>query len=161
VTLLGPDGKQVLEVDTPNDDRGQERFSWIVETSGKYRMEVRPLKKDAAAGRYEVKVVELRAATDRDRALAEARKLLDEVASLQNQRKYGLAISLAERALAIQEKALGTQHLIVAQSLNRLASLYNDTLDYAKAEPLYQRALAIQEKALGPDHPDAATAIYN
>src|SRR5262245_10250956 len=161
VTLLGADSKQILEVDTPNGDRGPEPVSWIAETDGAYLLSVRPLKKDAAAGRYEVKIVELRAATDRDRALAEARRLLNEATSLKGQRKDALAISLAERALAIQENALGTEHLIIAQSLNKLASLYHDKFDYAKAEPLYLRAIAIQEKVLGPEHTDVADSLYN
>jgi tetratricopeptide (TPR) repeat protein len=117
VTLLGPDGKQILEVDSPNGDRGPEPVSWIVETSGDYRLAVRSLKKDAASGRYEVKVVELRAATDRDRAMAEAHKLFNEAASLQGKGKYAEAISLAERALAIQETALSSSSLIARSIL--------------------------------------------
>ncbi len=161
VTLFGPDGKQILEVDSPNGDRGPEPFSWIVETAGDYRLSVRSLKKDAAAGRYEVKVIELREATDRDLALAEARDLLDEAASLQGQRKSSDAIPFVERALSLQENAVGAEHPIIAQSLNKLASLYNDKLDYAMAEQLYQRAIAIQEKALRPDHPDLADSLMN
>ena len=58
-----------------------------------------------------------------------------------------------QRALAIEEKALGPEHPDVATSLNNLAELYRDQGKYGEAEPLYQRALAIDEKALGPDHP--------
>ncbi len=161
VTLFGPDGKQLIEVDSPNGDRGPEPVSWIVETAGDYRLSARSLKKDAAAGRYEVKVVELRAATYRDRRLVEALKLLNEATNLQGQRKHALAISLAKRAVAIQEKALGTESPIVAQSLNKLAALHQDKFDYASAEPIYQRAIAIQEKALGPESPDLANSLYN
>jgi CHAT domain-containing protein len=161
VTLLGPDGKQILEVDSPNGDRGPEPVSWIVEIAGDYRLAVRSLKKDAASGRYEVKVVELRAATDRDRAMAEAHKLFNEAASLQGKGKYAEAISLAERALTIQETALGTEHPLVAKSLNNLGKLYDDKGNDAKAEALYQRALAILEKSLGPEHPNVAKSLNN
>jgi tetratricopeptide (TPR) repeat protein len=58
-----------------------------------------------------------------------------------------------ERALAIWQKALGSEHPDVALSLNGLAGLYAKQDQYAKAESLYQRALAIREKALGPEHP--------
>src|SRR3954454_17748946 len=51
------------------------------------------------------------------------------------------------------EKALGSNHPDVAQSLNNLAGLYDSQGKHAEAEPLYQRSLAICEKALGPDHP--------
>ena len=49
----------------------------------------------------------------------------------------------------------------MAQSLNNLASLYQDQGNYAEAEPLYQRSLAIWEKALGPEHPNVAQRLEN
>ena len=45
----------------------------------------------------------------------------------------------------------------MAVPLNNLASLYQVTGQYAKAEPLYQRSLEIREAKLGKDHPDVAT----
>ena len=70
---------------------------------------------------------------------------------------YAGAEPLYRRALAINEKALGPDHLDVARSLNNLAGLLKAKGNYAAAEPLYRRALAIAEKALGPDHPNVAT----
>ena len=66
-----------------------------------------------------------------------------------------------ERALAIEEKALGFDHPDVAQSLNDLGVVLNDMGDYPQAKVNHERALAIREKALGPDHPDIATALNN
>jgi Tfp pilus assembly protein PilF len=63
--------------------------------------------------------------------------------------------------LAIQEKALGRDHLDLATSLSGLALLYVNQGRYADAEPLLQRSLAIREKALGRDHPDVATSLNN
>ena len=74
---------------------------------------------------------------------------------------YAKAEPLYQRALKIDEKALGPDHPDTAQTLNNLAELYRSMGDYAKAEPLYQRALKIKEKALGPDHPDTAMALNN
>jgi tetratricopeptide (TPR) repeat protein/CHAT domain-containing protein len=71
------------------------------------------------------------------------------------------AVALLNRSLAIREKALGSEHPGVAQSLNNLASLYQAQGRYAEAEPLYRRSLAIYEKALGPDHPDVAQSFNN
>ena len=68
---------------------------------------------------------------------------------------------MAERALAITEKALGPDHLAVATGISNLAALYDVLGDYHKAEPLYKRSLAIREKALGPDHPDVARNLNN
>ena len=71
------------------------------------------------------------------------------------------AEALYQRALTILEKALGTEHPYVAQSLNNLAVLYDTQGKYAEAEPLYKRALAIDQKALGPEHPEVATDLNN
>ena len=71
---------------------------------------------------------------------------------------YTEAITLAERALAIREKALGPDHPDVAMSFNNLAVLYKAQGRYADAEPLYKRNLAISEKGLGPNHPDVRRA---
>ena len=72
------------------------------------------------------------------------------------QGKYADAERLYKRALATQEKALGSDHQDFAQSLHNLAIVYKEQGKYADAEPLYKRSLAIREKALGPDHPDVA-----
>ena len=60
---------------------------------------------------------------------------------------------LQKRALAISEKARGSEHPAVGTSLNNLALLYKAQGRYAEAEPVQKRALAIREKALGIDHP--------
>jgi tetratricopeptide (TPR) repeat protein len=89
---------------------------------------------------------------------AEAQRLNEQVLQYYATGQYQQAIPLAQRALAIREKALGPEHLDTATALNNLAALYQATGVYAKAEPLYQRALAIREKALGAEHPDTASA---
>src|SRR5262245_22685057 len=75
--------------------------------------------------------------------------------------RYSDAIQIAQRVLAIREKALGRDHAEVAASLNNLAQLYDRQGRYADAEPLYQRSLDIREKALGRDHPDVAASLNN
>src|SRR5262245_9482050 len=59
VRLIGPDGKQLIEVDSPNGSQGPEPVLWIAKDAGAYRLEVRSLEQNAAAGRYEAKIVEL------------------------------------------------------------------------------------------------------
>ena len=78
--------------------------------------------------------------------LTEAKQLNDEVVGLYQAGKYDEAISLAERALAIREKALGPDHPYVASSLNNLASLYDTKGDYAKAVAFQLRATDISER---------------
>ena len=68
---------------------------------------------------------------------------------------------LLNRALAIDERALGPEHPDVARNLSNLAMLYRVQGKYAEAEPFYQRALEIWENALGPEHPLVATSLEN
>jgi CHAT domain-containing protein/Tfp pilus assembly protein PilF len=74
---------------------------------------------------------------------------------------YAKAEPLLQRALKIEEKALGPEHPETGRGYQNLAMLYQEMGDYAKAEPLYQRGLKIREKALGPDHRDVATNLTN
>ncbi|XWK87591.1 MAG: tetratricopeptide repeat protein [Phormidium sp.] len=91
----------------------------------------------------------------------EAKRLFQQVGQLYQQGKYSEAIPLAERIIAIFEKALGTEHPEITTFLNLLAILHQQQSNYAQAEPLYQRSLAISEKALGSQHPDVATILNN
>jgi CHAT domain-containing protein/Tfp pilus assembly protein PilF len=91
----------------------------------------------------------------------EAASLDKQVDTLHSQGKFREAIPLAERSLALREKALGAMHPLVAESLNNLARLYKEQGAFARAEPLYVRALDIREKALGTMHPDVAGSLSN
>src|SRR5215475_9211793 len=161
VGLLGPDARQIMEFDSAIRSQGQETVWQVAEAAGSYRLNVKAKHKGAPAGGYEIRLVELRAATEKDRVLQEARNLHTESQRLSSDGKYDESRPSAERALELREKALGPEHPDVTQSLNNLANLYRDKGDYAKAEPLYQRALTIREKALGPDHPDVAQSLNN
>jgi CHAT domain-containing protein/Tfp pilus assembly protein PilF len=159
VQVSRPDGGQVMKFDSDGRLRGHETVPVVAESTGDYRLIVRPAQKGVAAGGYEIRIVELRAAREQDRALHEARKLNDESDKLERAGKYGEALSLAERVREIRERILGADHLEVADSLNVLAALHLHRGEDAKAEPLFQRSLAIKEKALGPDHPDVASSL--
>ena len=69
------------------------------------------------------------------------------------------AEELQERALAMSEKALGTDHPTVAAILNNLAVVHDSKGDYAEAVRLYERALAIRQSSLGPEHPAVAASL--
>jgi tetratricopeptide (TPR) repeat protein len=80
--------------------------------------------------------------------------------------KFDEAVPLAQRALALAEKAFGPDLpdaapllLSVPPFLNNLAELYRRQGRYADAEPLFKRSLAMREKVHGPDHPDVAAAL--
>jgi tetratricopeptide (TPR) repeat protein len=93
--------------------------------------------------------------------LEEAGRLYAQGEALYRAGKYDAALPLAQRILAIREKALGPEHADVATTLNGLGVLYRAKGDLGRAEALYQRALTIREKALGPNHPDVAQSLNN
>src|SRR5262245_12632288 len=159
--VSGPDGKQILELDSESRLQGREEVSLVAEAAGAFQLIVRPKQNGAPAGSYEIRIEELRVATDTDRALHDARKQFEEALKLQRAGKYDEALSLVERALEIRERLLGPEHREVAAGIDSLAGVYSDRGEYVKAEPLYLRALAIREKALGNDHPDTATGASN
>jgi tetratricopeptide (TPR) repeat protein len=68
---------------------------------------------------------------------------------LGNEGRYAEAIPLGVQALAIFEKAFGSDHQNVAIGSANLAQLYVQAGQFDKAEPLYKHASAILEK-----HPD-------
>jgi serine/threonine protein kinase len=66
------------------------------------------------------------------------------------------ALPLLERALALGRRALGPEHVRVAQSLNDLGVLHREQGDLAKAEPLLRESLAMRQRLLGPADKDVA-----
>jgi len=157
--LSGPDGKRIMEFDSESSLCGQKRIMQVAEVEGDHLLVVEPKLKGAPAGSYQIRIEELRAATENDHALQEARNLYMKGAELRGAGKYDEALLSYERAVEISERVLEPGHPDVAVPINGLAILYYYEGDYAKAESLHQRALAIREKALGPNHPDVATSL--
>jgi tetratricopeptide (TPR) repeat protein len=75
------------------------------------------------------------------------------------QGEFAEARDLHQRALAIRERALGTDHLDVAVSLHNLGLTLWSERDYERARSYHERALAIRENILGPGHPVVASSL--
>ena len=134
--LIGPDDKQIMEFDSERRLRGQETVESMAEAEGDYRLVVQPRQRAAPAGAYEIRIDELRAATENDRDLHEARKLYVKAFDLLNAGKYGEAQPYFEGALEIREKRLGPGHSDVGQVIHGLATIHHYQGDYARAETL-------------------------
>jgi CHAT domain-containing protein len=160
ITLLDPAGNNLVDVNSPNGTKGPESVLWVAATSGAYRLIVSSQAKEAV-GRYEVKIVNLRAATAEDKDLAEAARLNQAAVKLRGQGKYDEAIPLVERSLSLREKHYGPEHQEVAEPLNTLATILYFKEDYQKAEAIHLRALMIREKTFGPSHPYVANSLSN
>jgi tetratricopeptide (TPR) repeat protein len=74
---------------------------------------------------------------------------------------YGSGRSLAERALAIREQALGPEHPDTAGSLGQVGFLIERQGHLDEAVPFYERALAINQKIFGPEHRHTAAIIHS
>jgi tetratricopeptide (TPR) repeat protein len=74
---------------------------------------------------------------------------------------YAEAAELYERALALDEEALGPEHPTVAVVLQNLARQRHEMGAVDEATALYLRVLDLRERVLGPDHPDVAGTLYH
>ncbi len=107
VSLFDSNGKKLVEADMffIGDS---ELVSLVAETSATYRLDLRTPDKTAPQGRYEIKINELRAATEQDKSLVAAERLfaegilLDKQLSAESWRKaiekYRQSISLCQSA---------------------------------------------------------------
>jgi hypothetical protein len=74
--------------------------------------------------------------------------------------RYADAESLFAQALAIRERALGPEHLDVADSLFNLAKARAIEYNFKEfCEEAFARVLAIRERTLGPEHLDVAEVL--
>jgi CHAT domain-containing protein/tetratricopeptide (TPR) repeat protein len=71
------------------------------------------------------------------------------------------AIRLFEKVLAEVPRVWGEGTAAHATVLNHLGILYNETRQFAKAEPFFLHCLAIREVKLGKDHLDTARVVNN
>ena len=68
VRVFSPAGQRLGEFDSPNGTDGPENVSVVAEAAGVYRIDVAPLgpNENPAPGRYEIKIIELRKATEEE-----------------------------------------------------------------------------------------------
>ncbi len=159
--VLGPQGTPVLDFDADPRSTGEETVEFVCSTANEpVVFSVEPRQRGAAPGKFVLNFKESRPATDKDRALDEARRLLVSSTQLWRAAKYAEAMQLAMRCLQIRERELGPEHPDVGLALFTVGNIYSDIPDYAKAEEYYRKAIDNRSKALGPDHVSLAS-IYN
>jgi len=94
---------------------------------------------------------------------AETARILKALGNLDLDRGRGReAAAYYERALAIEEKLLGKDHIGLSEVLARLAYVYafQSPGNKVRAEALYRRAVAIAEKVHGPDHVEVGRRLF-
>lgn len=148
IHVTDPNRKNLGDFDSPNGDSGPENVSFAAATSGVYVIRVNPLNQgeDLEPGKYEIKIVELRQATDQ------------ELSAVSDQEE------LKAKAVALVKEALLTIPQIRSISIRIHAQLQAGgllwTTDEKAASKLMSDAVAsLKEYIAGIDlgDPDSAT----
>jgi tetratricopeptide (TPR) repeat protein len=88
--------------------------------------------------------------------------LLDRTATfLEDQGTLSQSISYFQRAVAANERRLGTAHPNTLAYRNNLARAYHTVGDHIRAIKLYEQNLADSERILGPEHPNTLNSRNN
>src|ERR1044072_8837070 len=158
LALSGADGKPVLEVDKNlSGTRGMEVVSLVADTSGTYQLNVSSLEKDASAGRYEIRIENLRTATDADRKRVAAERSYVAGAKLQSKRTgdaWRKAVEQYGETLRLMREA-GDQRG-EAMTLTNVGTIYNFLGEPQKALENLNQALTVW-RAIGDRHLEAIT----
>jgi TonB family protein len=91
--------------------------------------------------------------------LAEAERLWLQIVVLDQQGKFAEALPLAQRMLSLREKALGSDHILIADSLISLADLYLLLGKKTQARESYRKAIAIYDKQSGLGNKELANIL--
>jgi tetratricopeptide (TPR) repeat protein len=157
--LFGPDGRMLVEMDSPNATQGPEIASVIAAQSGSYRIEVVSLTKDAPPGRYEAQVEALREATEQDRKWIAAQSVY---AKGQQLRGQGTAESRRQSVERYQEAILNWR--TVGDRVMETHALYGIGLAHRalgqpqKALECYNQALQLQR--FEKERPELANTLF-
>ena len=158
--VFGPDSKQLNESDSPNERWGREPILLVAHASGEYRIDVRSPSSSAPAGRYQIKIIALREATEIDKGYATAQLLFDEGRKLRAQQtaparraaieKYEHALSLFQAAGDKYRRAL---------TLLSIGITYYQSNEVRKALEYFNETLAIAI-SLGDRRLEAGTETF-
>ncbi|HKS08137.1 MAG TPA: tetratricopeptide repeat protein [Pyrinomonadaceae bacterium] len=149
IALVAPNGERVMEVDSPNGNRGPEPISAVVAQAGEYAVEVRAPNKNALPGAYEIKLEAVREPTSTDRTQADAERDFREAQKLARQPTADARRSALEKFAALIPvfRALEDRPMEVL-TLNTAALGYHATGELTKALAYYAQAVPLS-RALG------------
>lgn len=172
VRVVSPTGRKLGEFDTPNGTEGPEDVTIIGGAAGVYRIEVAPLVQSEGSrpGRYEIKIIELRKATeqelqgqkDHEKLKTKGAALLVETTDLlptlhQPYRRAGFQIQAAgllwnsdeKRALKLMEQAMDSVKEFIA-------NLDNSDQEYSGGSQAAMQLRRQVVEALAPHDPEMA-----
>ncbi len=160
VVQVADSQKKVLaEFDAGGRTQGVEEVHLVADVAETYEIRVRARYSRLPGGKYEIRVVEVRPANDRDNQLFKAHRLSTEAAALREAGKYDDAIARAEMAIASAEKALDPDDAYIGALNAQLSSLWWYKGDLTKAKTFADHAIEIARIHPGPNDPQMASAL--
>ncbi len=156
VALFTPDGKKISDADSEHLVERSETVSAIAEAPGTYLIEVRSPEKTAKAGRYEIEVDELRAATAEDKYRVAGELIFREAEQLRNGTLEAKRKSIEKYHEALELYRRATDRNGEAQTLSNIGEVYWSLGEMRKALEKYDEALPIR-RAIGNRSGEAET----
>ncbi|MEW6735246.1 MAG: CHAT domain-containing protein [Acidobacteriota bacterium] len=155
--LFGVDGKQIIQVDSPNGTQGSEPILFIAEATGNYLLEVHSLVKTAFPGRYEIKILDLRTAISEDMDRITGCRIFAEGALIRRRGTVEAFVKAIEKYKeAIQFFQASNDHSREAATLHSIGTVYSALGEKQKALDYLSQSLLLK-KAIGDRAGEAAT----
>lgn len=155
--LLAPGKEPLIEVDEEIGKQGTEKLDIVADSDGSYVVAIRP-RLPHAAGSYEIRLKEIRAASAADHGLYQLRLLTTRARKLIELEKRMDAVPVLEQALALAQQQLPAGDVHTALVMKDLGTLYSQTGKWAKGQEDLDQALRSLTATLGPDHPQSLSA---
>jgi CHAT domain-containing protein len=153
-----PAGHVIASIDDEVRPQGLELVDLVADVAGTYAVAVSPSPVALRTGSYTIRIEGRRQAMAEDRVMQHARHLRTLAAVQEAAGRFDEGRPLLEQALALTERARGTQDTAVAMVLFDLAENALETRDDGRARLLMQRAIGIYEESWGAEHPYTAMA---
>lgn len=156
LTAHAPDGKEFALVDLRIGGAGVEPLTIVADAAGEYILKVISRNPKVAAGRYEAKISELRAATEQDRARLKAQTLCYEAGKLSAEKAPEAkrkAVQLYGEALLLWQQV--PEPLWEAGLMWRLGRLHIDLTEFTQAQDYFSRGV-IARRAIGDRRGEAS-----
>src|SRR4030095_11067203 len=158
VKIFYADGRQLAEVDRDRGE-GQERIGAIAEANGSYRVEVRSAANNGQAGRYGLRIHELRVAQAQDRSLVDAQTAYAEAERARSQKPANRQEAIRKYEEAVGFFRAAGEREGEATTLTNIGVVYNQLGERQKALDYLNEALSLH-RLVGNGREQVRTFIY-
>lgn len=159
VQVFDPASKLLAEFDSETRKQADEHVALAAELTGTYQVRVKAKYAKDPAGKYAIRLLEIRPATQQDRSLFIARQLNTQCQAQYDAGNYDNMLELAKKALVSAEGAVGPDDAYVGELAGWLGFAQWLRGDIEKAALSLQRAIRIDEATLGKENPQTALAL--